>query len=150
MAKVLIATYSLSGRTAGVAKQLSQLIDGSDSYTISVAPGTFPQDMWQADAIATRQIKNNDYPALMTAVPDVSQYDLILVGSPVWRGAPATPVHTFLEQIQDFTGKVASFYTDAGAPGDYEKTFKKWAGKLNVLQGHEGAANLAEWIQTLK
>lgn len=149
MSKVLIATYSWSGQTANVAQELAKLFDNADMYKIAVAKGTFDQDMFKTDAIATAQIKNNQYPALTEPVPDVSQYDLILVGSPVWRGAPATPVHTFLDQIQEFTGKVASFYTDAGTPSGYEETFKQWAGKLNVLPAHEGSNNLSTWVKEL-
>lgn len=149
MSKVLIATYSWSGRTAQVAQELAQLVDNADTYKIDVAADTFDSDMFKTDAIATDQIKNNRYPALTTPVPDVSQYDLILVGSPVWHGAPATPVHTFLDQIQDFSGKVAPFYTDAGTANGFEDTFKQWAGKLNVLPGHEGSNNLAAWVKKL-
>jgi flavodoxin len=149
MSKVLIATYSWSGRTAQVAQELAQLVDNADTYKIDVAPNTFDSDMFKTDAIATDQIKNNRYPALTTPVPDVSQYDLILVGSPVWHGAPATPVHTFLDKIQGFSGKVAPFYTDAGTVNGFEDTFKQWAGKLNVLPGHEGSNNLAAWVKEL-
>ena len=149
MSKVLIATYSWSGRTAQVAQEIAQSLDNADTYKIDVAPNTFDSDMFKTDAIATGQIKNNRYPALTTPVPDVSQYDLILVGSPVWRGAPATPVHTFLDQIQGFSGKVAPFYTDAGTANGFEDTFKQWAGKLNVLPGHEGSNNLAAWVKEL-
>lgn len=148
MTKVLIATYSRSGRTQGVAEQLAQLID-ADMYKIEVAPDTFDRDMYKTDEIATKQIKNNQYPNLVNEIPNVDQYDLILVGSPVWRGAPATPIHTFLEQIQNFPGKVASFYTDAGMAGGYEDTFKEWARKLNVLPAHEGSNDLATWIKRL-
>ena len=55
----------------------------------------------------------------------MEDYDLILVGSPVWRGAPATLVHTFLKGVQGYQGGVATFYTDAGSAGDYEKNFKQ-------------------------
>lgn len=149
MPKVLIATYSRSGRTKSVAEELKQILDNADSYEIEVAPDTFDRDMYKTDEIATAQIKNDQYPALVNKVPDVDQYDLILVGSPVWRGAPATPVHTFLDEIQGFSGKVASFYTDAGMPNGYEMTFRQWAGKLNVLPAHEGSENLEAWIKEL-
>ncbi|MGM9907573.1 flavodoxin [Limosilactobacillus sp.] len=149
MSKILIATYSWSGQTAKVAKKLAQLLDGAETYEIAVAADTFDSDMFKTDAIATDQIKNNRYPALTTPVPEVSQYDLILVGSPVWRGAPATPVHTFLESIQGFSGKVAPFYTDAGSANGFEDTFKQWAGNLNVLPGHEGSNDLAKWLKEL-
>jgi flavodoxin len=149
MKKVLIATYSWSGRAAQVADKLTQLLDNADNYKIDVAPNTFDQDMFKTDQIATAQIKSNQYPELTNLVPDVSQYDLILIGSPVWRGAPATPVHTFLDQIQGYTGKIASFYTDAGSANDYEETFKQWAGDLNVLPAHEGTNDLKAWLQEL-
>lgn len=149
MAKVLIATYSLSGTTQRVADQIKQLLPDADTYQIEVADGIFSNDMYETDAIATKQIQNNDYPALVNPVPDVSQYDLILVGSPVWRGRPATPVHTFLQEIQDFAGQVASFYTDAGAAGDYEQSFNDWAGALKTTAGHEGSSGLQSWIKKL-
>lgn len=150
MAKVLIATYSWSGQTQRVADQLSQLLPAADTYQITVSAGTFSSDMFETDAIATKQVNAGEFPQLKGAVPDLTQYDLILVGSPVWHGRPATPVHTFLEQLKGFDGKVASFYTDAGNAGDYEQVFKQWAGDLTVLPAHRGANGLAQWLQQLK
>lgn len=150
MTKILIATYSWSGRTQAVAKKLAKNLENADTYTLEVAPDTFDNDMFETDAIATSQIKSDNYPKLVNKIPDISNYDLILVGSPVWRGAPATPVHTFLEEIKDYSGKVASFYTDAGSAGSYEETFRKWAHDLNVVGTHEGSANdLVAWVKGL-
>lgn len=149
MAKVLIATYSRSGQTKGLAQEIKQLVGNADMYEIAVPDGTFDRDMYRTDEIATEQIKNNDFPQLVNSIPDLEDYDLILVGSPVWRGRPATPVHTFLNLIQGFDGKIASFYTDAGAPGNYESIFKNWAGDLTVLPAHEGPNDLSAWIKKL-
>lgn len=149
MSKVLIATYSWSGRTQSVAQKLEQVIGNADMYKIEVPDNTFDADMYKTDKIATAQIQNNQYPKLVNEIPNTDQYDLILVGSPVWRGAPATPVHTFLEKIQNYSGKVATFYTDAGMANGYEETFKQWAGKLNVLGSHEGSNDLEAWIKGL-
>lgn len=149
MSKVLIATYSWSGITESVAQELQQIIGDVDMYKMEVPENTFNQDMYKTDEIATTQIKNNQYPELVNEIPNVDQYDLILVGSPVWRGAPATPVHTFLEKIKNYSGKVTSFYTDAGMANGYEETFKQWAGNLNVLPAHEGSNNLTAWIKKL-
>ena len=54
--------------------------------------------MYAVNDVALKQIDDNDWPSLTNKLPDVSAYDLILVGSPVWSGYPATPVHTFLAQ----------------------------------------------------
>lgn len=146
--KTLIATYSYSGTTKRVADQLVAALN-ADQYQIEVPTGTFTADMYETDAIAKKQIADNNYPDLVNALPDLSQYGLVLVGSPVWSGRPASPIHTFLTQIQDFTGKVATFYTDAGSAGDYEKVFSDWAGKLNVVGAHEGTNGLTKWAQNL-
>jgi flavodoxin len=149
MTKVLIATYSQSGRTQEVADQLANLISDANQYQITVADDTFSNDMYETDAIATKQIQTGNFPELVNAIPNVKDYDLILVGSPVWRGAPATPVHTFLERLQGYQGKVATFYTDAGSAGDYEKNFKKWAGNLDVVSTHEGSHNIKHWVEQI-
>lgn len=147
--KVLIATYSFSGTTKKVADKLAELLPDSDQFSIDVADETFSPDMFKTAEIAKQQIAGGDYPTLTHPVPDVSQYDLILVGSPVWSGKPATPVHTFLQHLQGFAGKVATFYTDAGNAGDYEKVFRQWAGNLHVVSTHEGAKQLSQWVQQL-
>lgn len=144
--KVLIATYSQSGTTQRVADQLANLLSNSDQFKITVPEGTFSPDMFKTSDIAKQQIADQNYPALKQPVPDVSQYDLILVGSPVWSGGPATPVHTFLSQIKGYQGQIAPFYTDAGTPGNYEQVFKEWADGLKVLPGHEGTSGLQGWV----
>ncbi|WP_251546501.1 flavodoxin family protein [Limosilactobacillus caecicola] len=150
MAKILIATYSWSGQTQRVADQIHSLVPDAAVFSIEVAGDTFDSDMYKTDAIATQQIQRGQYPALINPVPDGSAYDLVLVGSPVWRGRPATPIHTFLKNLNGFKGAVASFYTDAGSAGDYETVFKEWADGLTVLPGHEGSTGLQDWLNQLQ
>lgn len=147
--KVLIATFSWSGRTQRVADQLAQLIDGADQYEIKVPDNTYSQDMFATADIAKKQVADGNFPELVNALPDLDQYDLILVGGPVWSGEPAAPLHTFLAKLTDFTGKVAAFYTDAGTPGNYEQEFKQWAGDLNVLPAHASSQQLEQWVKKL-
>lgn len=147
--KVLIATYSRTGTTAKVAGALAELLPDADQFTIEVAPGTFSDEMTEVSEQATKQTETGNFPPLSKAVPDISSYDLILVGSPVWNGAPATPIHSFLANLQGYQGIVAPFYTFGGDPGIFEKTFKEWAGNLQVKAGHGGDADLAAWVDEL-
>ena len=56
---------------------------------------------------------------------DLSQYDIIAVGTPTWWYTMAPAVHTFLDQT-DFTGKtVIPFMTNGGWPGHVIKDMKK-------------------------
>lgn len=147
--KVLIATYSWSGNTQKAADRLAQLIPDADQFKIEVPDKTFSQDMFATSDIAKKQIAAGNYPQLTQPVGDVSQYDLILVGSPVWSASPATPIHTFLQAIKGFNGQVASFYTDAGTPGAYDQNFKKWAAGLNYLGAHSGSRGVEQWVKSL-
>lgn len=147
--KVLIATYSRTGTTAKVAEALAELLPAADQFTIEVAPGTFRDEMTEVSELATKQTETGNFSPLSKAVPDISSYGLILVGSPVWNGAPATPIHSFLANLQGYQGIVAPFYTFGGDPGIFEKTFKEWAGNLQVKAGHGGDADLAAWVDEL-
>lgn len=132
--KVLIVYYSWSGNTKRLADEIASEIPVNTEVELKVPAGTFSEDMYQTYDIFKKQLAANNYPAIQKLSINPGDFDLILVGSPVWGGKPASPIHTFLDQIQGFKGEVASFYTDAGTVGDYEQTFKEWAKNLNVVK----------------
>jgi len=123
MTKRLIVTYSWSGNTAQMATALQQ-VTGADQVTLAVAADPFSADMYATSDIAKQQLASGKLPALTNLLSDLSQYDTLLVGGPVWSAKVATPVRTFLTQLGDFQGTVLPFYTDAGTPGGYEANFE--------------------------
>lgn len=155
--KQLIAYYSWSGNTAALAKHLQQLTP-ADLVELTVPEGTFSTDMYATSDIAKKQLKAGHLPALTGTLPDLTQYDEILVGGPVWSGAPSTPVLAFLQQVNDSESqpRLAPFYTHAGVAGEYEVAFKQAAGSLTVLPGLSIAgtgagadAEIQNWLQQL-
>ena len=48
------------------------------------------------------------------APADLSSYDLLVLGSPVYSGAPAKPVKTYLERLGDLAGKPTVAILSAG------------------------------------
>lgn len=144
--KILIAYYSWSNNTKQVAKKLAQALD-ADLLELAVKNNVFSTDMYKTSEIAKTQIKTGTFPALVTEIPDTSQYEAILVGGPVWSGAPATPIHSFLAQIADFKGKVATFYTDAGSVGTYGEVFKTWAAPLTVVAIYQKEKDILTWAK---
>lgn len=153
--KTLIAYYSLSGTTAKMAKLLQSITNG-ELLALKVSDGTFSTDMYATAQIATQQIDSGQLPPLTNQFPDLTQYDAILVGGPVWSAQVATPVQVFLQQIADSTALVAPFYTSTGSNGTYEADFKNMLTKANVHNGIEMTAGslqqeqqarnqLAEW-----
>lgn len=147
MANTLIAYYSRTGSTKKLAKQIASKTD-ADILEITVAPGTFPDDMYATNDVSIKQREENDFPALTSKTPDLTQYDAIVVAGPNWSAQLATPLVTFLKDIQDFAGKVISVNTSVGQNDDkYNADFKNRSGKLNVVATVNGNAD--EVVQNL-
>ena len=131
--KVLILYYSNSGNTKAVADKL-QAKTGADVYRLETIR-TYPAEHKSLVDEAKRELEENDLPALKGTLPDMSSYDLILVGGPVWWYTVATPVMQFLAQA-DFAGKkTAAFCTHGGGVGQYFPHFKEQARNAVVLEG---------------
>lgn len=97
--KVLIVYYSWSGHTATLAKYLQQATD-ADLLALRVPEQTFSSDMYDTSGRAKHQVASGNLPHLTTVIPDLTGYETILVGGPVWSAAPSTPVLSFLKQEQ--------------------------------------------------
>lgn len=105
--------------------------------------------MYATSDRAKNQLATGELPPLANPIPELDQYDLILVGSPVWSGQPAVPVKQFLNQLTNLAGHLAPFYTDAGVAGNFEATFKEWAPQVTVLPGQEGSTQLKDWVKAV-
>ena len=101
LGRVLVVYYSLSGHTREIAEKIKALT-GGDIYEIKTAE-EIKTTPWFYLTLR-RQIKEKNYPALAGELPDLSRYDIIFVGAPVWWYTVATPALSFLQQV-DFKGK---------------------------------------------
>lgn len=81
--KILIAYYSWSNKTKQVAKKLAQALD-AELLELTVKNNVFSTNMYKTSEIAKTQIKTGSFPELMIKIPAMSQYETILVGSPVF------------------------------------------------------------------
>ncbi|KRN98838.1 flavodoxin [Companilactobacillus kimchiensis] len=156
--KTLIVYYSWSGTTTRMAKLLQKITE-SKLEEIKVSADTFSNDMNKTSEIANQQIASGDLPEV-NKISKLDDYDLILVGSPVWSGQVATPIRSFLKQVGDFNGKIAQFHTSAGSDDKYEADFEKLLNGLKVNPGlgmtsgdlsneKSATAKLSNWIQEL-
>lgn len=130
---VPIVYYSYSGTTKRVAEQL-QGLTGGDLYDIQ------PARMYSSSSTLTTarlmwERFINRMPQLAGELPNLDDYDLILVGSPVWNNNIANPVMSYLEQT-DFKGKtVAPFWTYAGSTGSTSDTFADYLVSADKKEG---------------
>jgi len=131
--KVLVIYYSLTGNTKSIAEKIRKKT-GGDVLEIETVR-TYPPEYSATTEEAKRELQTGDLPALKKNPPDMSSYDLILVGSPVWWYTVSTPVMSFLRQA-DFAGrKVSTFCTHEGRIGKFFPHFKEQAKNAVVLEG---------------
>ncbi len=109
MEKTLIAVYSQTGQTMHIAHMLQKKFS-ADVYEI-IPNRKYSDDMWKAWDEVQEEIKNNAYPVLTDAVPNLSDYDTIIVGGPVWGMTLANPVVTFMRNVKLEGKTVSSFWT---------------------------------------
>ena len=154
--KKLVAYFSASGVTKAAAQKLAQAA-GADLFEIVPQTLYTSADLNWRDKHSRSSVEMNDRacrPA-MAAAPDVSGYDVIFVGFPVWWYREPSIIDTFMESA-DFTGKtVVPFCTSGGSGlGDSAKNLQALAPGAKVLDGkrlngRESAQTLAAWAQSV-
>ena len=115
--KTLVAYFSASGETARLAKTIAQAT-GADLYEIRPAqPYTAADLNWHDNqSRSSVEMKNPACrPAIAGGAPDLTAYDTVFVGFPIWWGIEPRAVDTFLESC-DFSGKaMVPFATSGGS-----------------------------------
>lgn len=157
MSKKLVAYFSASGITESVARNLSQTA-GADLYRIQPEVPYTSADLDWMNKKSRSSIEMNDpasRPAIAAEDLDISSYDVVFLGFPVWWYMAPTIINTFLETY-DFSGKTVIPFATSGS-SDIENCEKKlqqqypsinWkSGKL--LNGHPGQDVLDSWVKSL-
>ena len=80
--KVLVAYFSHSGNTREVARQISEATGGDLFEIVPATP--YPTEYRAVVDQGKKEIEAGVRPALKNPVGDLSQYDVIFVGSPCW------------------------------------------------------------------
>ena len=147
MSKALVAYFSASGVTKAVAERLAKGI-GADLFEIEPAIPYTRADLDWAKKNSRSTIEMNDRssrPAIASKAADMTQYDVVFVGFPVWWYREPSIIDTFMEQY-DFSGKtVIPFATSGGSQlGDSAKNMQALARGSKVLEGKRFASRTSE------
>lgn len=131
--RVLIAYYSQTGETRRAAGILAEKL-GAELYEI-IPDRSYDPDMWKAWDEAQAERKDNDYPALRGELPDLTNYDMVIIGGPVWGFTLANPVTTFLRET-DFSGRtVSAFWTFYDHDEQYDNAMRENARNAVYVTG---------------
>lgn len=143
------------GNTEILAKEIVAQT-GADEFKITPVE-SYPADYQSCIEQATSELKQNARPAYQGDV-DLSNYDTIYLGYPIWWGDLPMIVYSFLEK-HDLSGKtIIPFNTHEGSgnSGTYVSLQQKFpaaifAGDGFNMSGHEartkqGVAKLKQWL----
>jgi len=115
----LVVYYSRTGRT----KKLAEDIKNSLTCDIEEIFDTVKRSGPFGYLRSGRQAMKETLTVLKDSKRDLSLYDLIIIGTPVWANSLSAPVRTYLHQNKDHLNKVA-FFCSYGGSG-FENTFSQ-------------------------
>ena len=118
MSKKLVAYFSATGKTAKVAEKLATGI-GADVYEIKPEVQYTKADLNWMNRKSRSSVEMNNKslrPTIITGDVDVSGYETIFLGFPIWWYVAPTLINTFLEAY-DFSGKKIVLFATSGSSG---------------------------------
>jgi flavodoxin len=118
--RTLIAYYSYSGNTHKVAEVLRGCLAARGEVEMARLQGVDENgNFFRQAARAFKRVRARIAPVQ----EDLSAYDLVCIGTPVWAFGPAPSVNAFLDRCTGVKGKrIVLFCTSGG--GGISKTFK--------------------------
>jgi flavodoxin len=147
--KILVLYYSLSGKTEKVAQQIHARLGGEIFKIERKLP--YPSNFDQCTTEAKNELDSGLKPELKADF-DVTPYQIVYIGSPVWWNRLAPPEMTFLSK-HSFAGKKIFFFGTHGGGGIGRclTDVKSLCPDANVLHGtvfsgSRTSADLSAWL----
>ena len=152
MSNVLVAYFSASGVTKNVAEKIAN-DNGYDIFEI------VPEEIYTAedldytnnDSRSTIEMNDKSFRPPIAETCDVSGYDTVVIGFPVWWYTAPTIINTFIESV-DLSGKTIKVFCTSGGSGvdkcvsDLQDTYPE----LNFAKGMRFRGDVSkakEWIE---
>lgn len=109
--KVLIVYFSHTGNTRTIAGYIHDMVE-SDMVELETED-TYTDDYDTLLAQIRQEVADEYCPPLATRIENISSYDVIFVGYPIWVETAAPPVRTFLTTY-DLSGKTVIPFCTSG------------------------------------
>jgi flavodoxin len=145
--KTLVVFYSYDGNSALVVEELQKALgEGCDTLELRIEDGTrrsgLAKYLWGG-----RMVFSRTNPTLKPYDTAIDGYDLVILGGPVWAGAPAPALQSFIAKTKPEGKKIGLFLCHGGGPG---KSFDKLKALLpgNVIAGTIDFVNPAKQDRT--
>ncbi|MGX7112211.1 flavodoxin [Gemella cuniculi] len=124
------------GNTKRVAEFIAEATN-ADTYEI-VAAKDYPTDYQETTEVARAEQRENARPAIANPLPDLSEYEVVYIGAPVWWSEYPMVVRTFIDaEASALAGKkIIPFTTHEGSGlGNTERLLRSQFTNATVLEG---------------
>lgn len=155
----LVVFFSLEGNTRFIAEQIADTLH-ADRIELT-AKKEYPKKGFMKYFWGGKSVVFGEEPELCNGQIDLSSYETIIIGTPVWAGSFAPPVKTFLTQYKIENKKIALFACHGG--GGASKCFQKikeaipsneWLGEIAFVDpakkdSNENSNKAVKWAESL-
>ena len=117
VSRTIVVYFSRTGHTKPIAEFIRDELDAAIFEITAEIPYTDNDIKYYTDCRADREQKDPAArPGIAGELPDLSEYDTVYLGYPIWHGQAPKIIYTFLESV-DLSGKtVIPFCTSASSP----------------------------------
>ena len=153
MSNVLVTYFSASGVTKSIAQKIASE-NGYDIFEIVPQEIYTPEDLDWTNKQSRSTIEMNDksFRPPIAGTTDVSDYDTVIIGFPVWWYTAPTIINTFIESL-DLSGKTIKAFCTSGGSG-IDKCVSDLANAYPELDfakglrltGSESADKIRQWV----
>lgn len=133
--KVLVLYYSQTSNTKAVAEEIAKKLNADIEEVVPTIP--YDGDFQATIERSMKEREEGKVPEINPIAADISKYDVVFIGYPIWFGTYAPPIAALLDQI-DLSGKKAVPFCTFGS-GGLESSMKDLAAKqpkAEILEGY--------------
>lgn len=112
--RILVAYFSWGGNTRKLAHEIHAKVGGDIFEIRTKDQHRYPDDYKSATIVARKEFADDNRPELAETLANAADYDVLLLGFPIWWHTAPMAVQVFLES-HDFAGKtIVPFATSGG------------------------------------
>lgn len=154
---VLVAYFSATGNTEGIARHLQSILDADLYEIIPEVPYTDEDLNYSNDSCRANQEQNDPAarPAITGTLENPEDYDVVFLGYPIWWGQAPKVIYTFLESCDFGDATIVPFCTSGssgiGSSADELQELAENAQWLDGQRFSSGASQdeVAQWVDSL-
>lgn len=130
LGKVLVIYYSFSGHTKDIAMQIAQKTN-ADTYEIETIETYSSPSVYLK---SKNELSSKNYPEIKKDnLPNISNYDTIFIGGPVWWYTMAPALYSYLQATDFNNARVVPFSTQGSNYGSFFKDFSDMVQNARIL-----------------